>query len=273
MKHAWSLLLLGMSLVFAGCSSLDTRSARVESSDTLTVLASRLFESRTYETYLDSLAHPTVLHWVNASLLDSIGIEEVLAQADGVLLTGGADIHPSRYNQMADTVLCGDIDLERDALEQQLLAGVHRLRLPVLGICRGLQHMNIFEGGNLHPHLPLALGTDAHRAGTEGNSRDTLHWVRAIVNLENMGIHVADSSIVVSHHHQGIDRLAPELEAWATSPDGLIEGIRHRDLSSFPCYLGVQWHPERSPQGQPLVEGMGHFFVAHLAMHRASRQD
>ena len=94
MKHAWSLLLLGMSLVFAGCSSLDTRSARVESSDTLTVLASRLFESRTYETYLDSLAHPTVLHWVNASLLDSIGIEEVLAQADGVLLTGGADIHP-----------------------------------------------------------------------------------------------------------------------------------------------------------------------------------
>ncbi|MGB1384710.1 MAG: gamma-glutamyl-gamma-aminobutyrate hydrolase family protein [Flavobacteriales bacterium] len=273
MKYVWSFLLLGIFLVGGGCSTPDIRSSRVQSPDTLTVLASRLFASRTYETYLDSLAHPTILRWVNASSLDSVSLQEALSQANGVLLTGGADIHPSRYHQTADTMLCGDIDVERDALEHQLLEGVHRLRLPVLGICRGLQHMNVFEGGNLHPHLPLVLGSDAHRAGTEGNSRDTLHWVSAMLDLEDMGIHVSDSSLVVSHHHQGIDRLAPELEAWATSPDGLIEGIRHGDLSSFPCYVGVQWHPERSPTEQPLVESMGRFFVTHLALQRLSRQD
>lgn len=234
------------------------------------MVASRLFESRTYESYLDSLASPSVIRWINASDLDSAGIEGALLQANGVLLTGGADIHPARYGQPEDTSRCGDIDQDRDALEQHLLQGIHRFHLPVLGICRGLQHMNVFEGGSLHPHLPEVLGTKTHRAGIEGDSRDTLHIVRALVDWEALGVRFGDSSEVVSHHHQGIDRLAPELEAWAQSPDGLVEGIRHRDTSVFPCYVGVQWHPERSPKEQPLVESLGLFFVTHLIRNAES---
>lgn len=234
------------------------------------MIASRLFESRTYESYLDSLAARSTIRWINASELDSVGVESALRRANGVLLTGGADIHPARYGQPADTSRYGDIDLERDALEQQLLRGIHRFHLPVLGICRGLQHMNVFEGGSLHPHLPEVLGTKTHRAGIEGDSRDTLHIVRALVDWEALDVRVGDSSDVVSHHHQGIDRLAPSLEAWAESPDGLVEGIRHRDTQAFPCYFGVQWHPERSPQNQPLVESMGRFFVAHLIRNAGS---
>lgn len=101
------------------------------------MIASRLFESRTYESYLDSLAARSTIRWINASELDSVGVESALRRANGVLLTGGADIHPARYGQPADTSRCGDIDLERDALEQQLLRGIHRFHLPVLGICRG----------------------------------------------------------------------------------------------------------------------------------------
>lgn len=261
--HCWSLLVA--FLLGCGCATPEVQPSPTATTDTLTVVASRLFESRTYESYLDSLAAPRVIHWINASDLDSVGVKDALRLANGVLLTGGADIHPARYGQPADTSRCGDIDRERDALEQQLLRGIHLRHLPALGICRGLQHMNVFEGGSLHPHLPDVLNTAAHRAGTEGNSRDTLHLVHALVEWEALDVRVGDSSRVVSHHHQGIDRLAPELEAWAQSPDGLVEGIRHRDTLSFPCYVGVQWHPERSPTKQALVESVGQFFVTHMA--------
>jgi putative glutamine amidotransferase len=265
------LALWGGAALLLSCTSTAPRSEAPPAQDTLTVIASRLFDSKTYETYLDSLAAPSTIRWINASDLDSVGVESALRQANGVLLTGGADIHPAHYGQDADTSRCGDIDRERDALEQQLLRGIHRFHLPTLGICRGLQHMNVFEGGSLHPHLPDVLGTQAHRAGKEGNSRDTLHVVRVLVDWEALDLRVGDSSHVVSHHHQGIDRLAPTLESWAESPDGLVEGIRHLDTEAFPCYVGVQWHPERSPRGQPLVESMGLFFVAHLKVN-ASEQ-
>jgi putative glutamine amidotransferase len=76
-----------------------------------------------------------------------------------------------------------------------------------------------------------------------------------------------DSSVVISHHHQGIDRLAEGLEAWATAPDGLIEGVVRRDTMGYPCYIGVQWHPERSKKRQPLVESVGAFFVRKMTSH------
>lgn len=273
MKHVLGWSLPGVCVLVWGCASPDAQQLDTPSTDTLTVLASRLFPTRTYESYLDSLASPNVIRWVNASDLDSVGVEGALRQANGVLLTGGADIHPARYGQAEDTLICGDIDLDQDALEQHLLSGIHRFHLPALGICRGLQHMNVFEGGSLHAHLPDALGTQAHRAGTEGNSRDTLHIVRALVDWGALDVQFGDRSHVVSHHHQGIDRLAPALEAWAESPDGLIEGIRHLDTRAFPCYVGVQWHPERSPKAQPLVESVGQFFVTHLSRNADSNRD
>ena len=271
MMHSRFLAIWGGATLLLSCTSPAPHTAALPTQDTLTVMASRLFESRTYESYLDSLAAPSVIRWINASNLDSVGIEGALLQANGVLLTGGADIHPARYGQPEDTSRCGDIDLDRDALEQHLLQGIHRLHLPALGICRGLQHMNVFEGGSLHPHLPEVLGTNVHRAGIEGNSRDTLHMVSALMDWEALEIRVGDSSQVISHHHQGIDRLAPELEAWAQSPDGLVEGIRHRDTLAFPCYVGVQWHPERSPKEQPLVESVGQFFITHIARNAKSQ--
>ena len=70
--------------------------------------------------------------------------------ADGVLMTGGADIHPERYGHAADTARCGAIDMERDRIESELLRAVDSLHLPCLGVCRGLQFMNVHNGGTLH---------------------------------------------------------------------------------------------------------------------------
>ena len=254
-------ILSAVAFWLASCSSPAPHTAPSPAPDTLHIVASRLFESRTYEDFLEPLASPDVIHWHDASELTEEELSDVLGSAHGVLMTGGADIHPARYGQAADTARCGTIDIERDHIESALLHAVDSLRLPCLGICRGLQFMNVHNGGTLHAHLPDVLGTNAHRAGTEGNSRDTLHTVIAGSNAEIFGIQRETTSEVISHHHQGINQLGEGLEAWAYASDGLIEGIRRTETREFPCYIGVQWHPERSPINQPLVEPIGRHFV------------
>lgn len=237
--------------------------------DTLVVVASRLWESRTYQDFLEPLAAPHVVRWINASDLPLDSLSWALDAADGVLLTGGADIHPARYLQGADTARCGAIDVGRDSLEEHLLAWVDARHTPCLGICRGMQFMNVHGGGSLHPHLPDVLHTDAHRAGREGDSRDTLHTVRATRSWA--GIALSDRSEVVSHHHQGVDRVAYRLEVWAVAQDGLVEGVRERDTLTYPFYVGVQWHPERSAPGQPLVDLVGQAFVSAMQAQDEAR--
>ena len=259
-----------IALSIIGCNHVENQSNTGVDSDTLVVVASRLFESRTYQGFLEPIAAPRPIRWYNASELSPEELSAALAEANGVLLTGGADIHPERYEQAADTSRCGNIDLERDALESFLLNEVDRARLPFLGICRGMQFMNVHGGGSLHPHLPDVLGHNGHRGGAPGNTSDTTHAVQALGQWSSANWQTGDSSTVVSHHHQGIDRLADGLEAWAKASDGLIEGVARKDTLRYPCYIGVQWHPERSAQGQPLVENVGAFFVEHMLRTHAS---
>ena len=262
----FALFLIAFSLL--ACNENKTPS--VESSrdsDTLVIVASRLFESRTYENYIEPLAAPDVIPWVNASELSQVDLKDALRDAHGVILTGGADIHPSRYQQAADTQICGAIDVERDALESFLLDEVDRTGLPCSGICRGMQFMNVHGGGSLYAHLPAALGHDGHRGGIAEHHVDTTHAVFASRHWSKSNWRSGDSSDVISHHHQGIDRLSAQLGAWAFAPDGLIEGVMRLDTLRYPCYIGVQWHPERSLLNQPLVENVGSFFVQHVRLH------
>jgi len=253
-------------LVLAGCEPPQKCNSKENERrpDSLIIVASRLWESNTYQDYLNPIAaeKSTTIHWVNATELTALDLVSTLPKADGILLTGGADVHPGRYGQPQDTISCGSIDQERDSLESILLHWVDHTHLACLGICRGMQFMNVHAGGSLHPHLPEALGSDAHRAGTEENHRDTVHSVVAIQSIA--GIKIGEQSSVISHHHQGVHRLSETLESWAQSPDGLCEGLRRRDTVAYPCYLGVQWHPERSELNQPLVESMGEFFIQSM---------
>lgn len=267
--HGVTLLLLAINL--SGCTSKPSTTEPADEPPQLTILASKLFERPTYQTYLERINDGPALHWIDASQLTKAQLDSVLPLAHGVVLTGGADIHPERYDQAADTVLCGEIDLERDSLENHLLEAIDHLRIPLLGVCRGLQFMNIHNGGSLHPHLPVVLGTSLHRAGHPGDSRDTTHMVMASEAAKFLGLSASDSAWVTSHHHQGIDQLGSGLQAWAYAPDGLIEGIRRLDTVNFPCYLGIQWHPERSEEGQSLVESIGSYFLS-AARTRAMTQ-
>jgi putative glutamine amidotransferase len=263
-RFAW-LGFYAAALIWAGCASPDlskpVKAPFIGASDSTTVVLSKFYNSQNYRKWLGRLAQSEglgPLRFVQAYGADSAVFEQEVLRAGAVVLTGGEDIHPARYGQAEDTIRCGRIDVERDRVEHLLLDRVLELGLPCLGVCRGLQVMNVHGGGSLHAHLPDA-GYAGHRGGSPGQTRDTLHEVRITHPWLSGRVEFTEGEAgpFVSHHHQGIDRLSDQYWAWAEGPEGLTEGIRHRDTLKVPFLVGVQWHPERSRSGEPLSDGLG----------------
>lgn len=265
-------LVLLLTLVWAGCGT-DHGPANPSggAQDSTTVILSKYYSSRNYRNWLGRLSEGAdlpPLRFVQAyGLKDSLLLEE-WGRASAVVLTGGEDIHPARYGQAADTVRCGTIDEERDRVEHLLLDWVIEGGMPCLGVCRGLQVMNVHGGGSMHPHLP-DVGHQGHWGGRPGDTRDTLHPV-VVVAPWTFGEEVfrpGDGQGFVSHHHQGIDRLAGDYFVWARSEGGLAEGIRYADTLKMPFLVGVQWHPERSEPGHALSDGLGRALLTAATGH------
>src|ERR1700722_4133114 len=177
----------------------------------------------------------------DAQLVDSP--EEALELLDGLLLAGGADIDPASYGAAAPGRGAFEIALTRAAIDRDL---------PVLGICRGMQLINVALGGTLEQHLPEHLGHEEHRRviGTFDGSDHDVEVLDGTLAMRVIGAGVHGTK---SHHHQGVDRLADGLSVGARSPrDGLIEAI---ELPERGFVLGVQWHPEADPTS-PVIDGL-----------------
>lgn len=171
------------------------------------------------------------------------GVAAAVSRLDGLVLTGGGDIAPDRYGA-APHPRTGPASAERDQAELDLLAAALAAGLPVLGICRGLQLLNIACGGTLHQHLadlgPAGDAGHTPQPGTFGS-----HPVRVAAGSMLAGILPADRPLAVpTAHHQGIDRLGAGLTAAAWAADGIIEAAELTDGKHHPFVLAVQWHPE-----------------------------
>lgn len=162
---------------------------------------------------------------------------------DGILLTGSSsDVDPQAYGAEREPA-CGPVQPLRDATDFQLLDVALNRKKPVLGICFGMQSVNVFLGGTLIQDIDTRIGnTIVHdNPSTEGRAAHGIEIRQGSV-LEELVPGV--KAEVNSTHHQAIDRVAPGLEVIARAPDGIVESVI--SLGSDPWILGVQWHPERS---------------------------
>lgn len=172
-----------------------------------------------------------------------------LLECDGLLMPGGVDIEPARYGQETSKE-CGKIDPARDEAEWWILEAFLPTSKPVLGICRGVQMLNVFHGGTLHQHIPnhsdfKSRGKGCHTAQIRPGTllADLLGRKEITVN---------------SLHHQAVDMPGEGLTVNAVSSDGIVEAVARAD---HPFCLGVQWHPEHMSRKDPLQQKLFDAFV------------
>jgi putative glutamine amidotransferase len=177
--------------------------------------------------------------------------DEALDLLDGLILAGGADIDPSTYGAPAHRETHGTVP-ERDTFEIALTRRALERDLPLLGICRGMQLLNVATGGTLHQHLPERFGHHEHRRAA-GTFEGADHEVRlAPGSLAHRAVG-EEQHATKSHHHQGVDRVGEGLVVTGWSElDGLPEAI---EAPGHRFALGVQWHPE-ADEGSRLIASL-----------------
>jgi putative glutamine amidotransferase len=191
-----------------------------------------------------------------AEAVDLVPGTEELPEVDGLLLPGGWDVDPSFYGEARDEKV-GDTDPELDATELTLFGQARERRLPVLGICRGQQVINVAMGGSLIQHL------EEHDARAIGR-RHLAHTIEVEPDSELARAAGEDTIPVNSLHHQAIKRLGSGLHESARGADGTVEGVESDDG----LIVAVQCHPEELTADLPWA---GRLFERFVARARASR--
>ena len=168
---------------------------------------------------------------------------EYVERLDAIILSGGGDVDPRRWNGPSESSF--RVSQERDAFEFDLLEAALKADLPVLGICRGLQVINVHFNGSLIPDLD-AVDRGDHSGSTE-DRQELVHSVSFEPESILHGLY-GPTTMVNSFHHQAVDRIGIDLRVTGRSSDGTVEGIEHIEGR----VLGVQWHPEMLNRLQPV---------------------
>lgn len=189
--------------------------------------------------YVRSAAQAGLAPVILSPLAGVAAAPDLIRTLDALVLTGGEDVAPERYGTERSPAL-DDVDVERDAFEVALFALAHERNLPVLGICRGIQLINVAMGGTLWQDLSSERpsGT-SHDPGGSRQARS--HAVRLAPGSLAARVFGTSTIDVNSIHHQAVRDLAPGLVASGWAEDGLIEAV---EGTTGPWLLAVQWHPE-----------------------------
>ncbi|MCP3855816.1 MAG: gamma-glutamyl-gamma-aminobutyrate hydrolase family protein [Actinomycetia bacterium] len=165
-------------------------------------------------------------------LVDPQRIAGYLDHLDGIVVSGGIDIDPESYGAIRQPV-CQPSQPERDEFERLVWGAIIERNLPTLGICRGLQSLNVACGGTLHQDLPDHGVHPEPEAGTHVVAVEPGSRLATLVGADHLATN--------SWHHQGVDELGSGLRVTGRAPDGVVEAI---EVEAAPAVLAVQWHPE-----------------------------
>lgn len=203
---------------------------------------------------------------------EAIGKEAEYAEMlDGIVFTGGGDIHPAYFKEEpTDGFAAGNILPQRDSFEIELYREAEKRMLPMLGICRGIQLMAVAAGGTVCQDIDGCMKR-IHKVRHMQTAPDwcETHVVKVMSETKLAGIYQAEQIMTNSFHHQAVKQV-PEwyrVNAWST--DGVIEGM---ESTVLPFCLGVQWHPERTAGRDERTAALFAEFVRNAEQYRMSRQ-
>lgn len=189
--------------------------------------------------------------------VDDTVVERVLDGLDGLVVTGGRDVDPAAYGQ-APHERTDEPARDRDAWEFALVRGALARELPLLGICRGAQVLNVALGGTLHQHLPDVVGHYQHQLGNAVFNTSSIKTVPGT----RLAALIGESTDAQCYHHQAIAELGTGLMATAWDTDGVIEAF---ELPGSTFVVAVQWHPEERLDDLRLFAGVVSAAAAHAS--------
>jgi putative glutamine amidotransferase len=211
--------------------------------------------STNYANWLNKLHNG--LEIVDFYSLEAMDVASHFHSISGLLLTGGGDIDPNLYGRKDDLPYCKDIDARRDKLEIGLIELAFTFNIPMLGICRGQQILNVVKKGTLYSDIPAFFkGTVIHQ-----NKEDVYHPVTVNPDSLLFKLTLTQGEMVNSSHHQAVNKIGDGFVASAFSPDGLIEAMETKKTMDQSFCLAIQWHPERMDFDNPLSVLLGRGFI------------
>lgn len=172
-------------------------------------------------------------------------LADMLQRLDAVILAGGGDIDPAYFGAESHPAVV-NVDTERDATELRLAKELLELHMPVLGICRGMQLLNVATGGDLVLHIPDRYGNRVEHRTQDGGLAE--HSIEIEPGSKLAKIFRVQETFVNSMHHQAVGVVPGVWKVTATAPDGSVEAMEH---TSHPWMVAVQWHPEMASQQGP----------------------
>lgn len=181
-------------------------------------------------------------------------VYQQVSRVDGILLSGGQDVHPRLYQQQPNQKL-GAVSRERDTFEYLVIKAALALNKPIFGICRGSQVLNVYFGGTLFQDNGIKGEVFQHVQ--DGNPTLTMHTV--IIEEDSFVFNALNKKEleVNSFHHQSIDQIAPTMKVVARALDGIVEAIQHKELPIF----AVQWHPEMLSRDNEEARKLFEYFI------------
>jgi putative glutamine amidotransferase len=219
--------------------------------------------------YVHALTTVGAVPWLIPLLDNDLeALRAIYDRLDGLFLTGGVDVDPSHYGEAKES-FCGRTDPTRDAVELQLIRWALADYKPLLGVCRGIQVLNVACGGTLYQDVAAQLSSAIKHDYFPQQGNYTRDYVVHNVSIKSESRLARCSGIersqVNSMHHQGIKTLGRGLVASAHAPDGLIEGI---EGTNGQYLVGVQWHPEELSDTEPSMRRLFESFVEEASKER-----
>ena len=207
-------------------------------------------------TYVDSVVRAGGVPFVMPICKDENIIKKMIGNVDGVIMTGGVDIHPFRFNEEPNPKI-GEISKERDDFDFLIMKHAFEKNKPIFGICRGIQLINVFFGGTLIQDINSQKNTNILHSQTAPRDVAT-HKIKIKKDSVIFDI-FGKSAEVNSFHHQAVGKLSKDFKITSAANDGIIESIEYKKKDRF--ILGVQWHPECMTEKEEKMQNIFSMFV------------